>query len=152
MKKVGLCVLCLALFVLPLSSICMGKAEAASARGCSASGTAGAWGFSWTGLGNIGVAAVGTFTQDARGNIVGSQTTNFSDIVLNETFSGSVEVNHDCTATAHLEIGSGVYARSAELSIVYVGRMTEGYGLFTSIFFENIRRPPILITVTLKRR
>ncbi len=153
MKKYRFWVLCPALFVLLLSSVCIPKAEAASlVRGCSTSGTAGNWGFSWTGLGDIGVAAVGILTQDARGNIVGNQTTNLSDLILGETFSGTITVNSDCTATAHMEIGSGAYARSADLSIVFVNKMTEGYGLFTSIVFENIRRPSNLITIKLNRR
>jgi len=153
MKTYRFWALCLVSFVLLLSFVCIPKAEAApSVRGCSTSGTAGDWGFSWTGAGEIGVAAVGILTQDARGNIVGNQTTNLSDLILGETFTGTITVNSDCTATAHIEIGSGLYARSADLSIVFVNKMTEGYGLFTSILFENLRRPSNLITIELKRK
>jgi hypothetical protein len=78
------------------------------ARPCSNTTTAGAWGFTSTGTflfpsqsGPVLVPLVnvGIFTADEAGNFVGSQTRNVGGVLADETITGSLSVNPDCTGT-----------------------------------------------------
>src|SRR5712692_9013191 len=72
------------------------------AAACSNAAAAGKWGFTTNGtIPGIGpVAAVGRFSQDAAGNLVGVQTRSLNGSIADETLTGNVTVNPDCTATA----------------------------------------------------
>jgi hypothetical protein len=70
---------------------------------CSIHELAGRWGYTYSGAITAGPAAgpaasVGSFAQDPAGNIKGSQTRSFNGDVENETLSGTVSLNSDCTA------------------------------------------------------
>src|SRR5437667_4018647 len=50
------------------------------------------------------VAATGIFTQDASGNITGTQTRSLNGSVADETFTGTATVYSDCTGTDSIQV------------------------------------------------
>ena len=66
------------------------------------------------------MAAVGSFTQDAAGNITGAQTRSLAGAIAQETIAGTVTVNPDCTATATVNVlQGGTPVRTSTLDAVY---------------------------------
>src|SRR3974377_2198235 len=80
--------------------------EAKDNRGCSTAATAGDWAFTDTGsiIGIGPFGAIGTFTLDEAGNVVGEQTNSVNGNVSRLTFSGPYTVNADCTGSSNLDI------------------------------------------------
>jgi hypothetical protein len=77
--------------------------HAQDSRHCSNATSAGSWGFTTNGVlllptGAVPVVAAGRFTQDISGNLAGSQVTSVGGGVAQETFTGTVTTNADCTA------------------------------------------------------
>jgi|SRR6266568_8553499 len=72
------------LLIVSVAAFLVGMAATAQAKGkepqCTSAGVAGEWGYTYTGMvilptgAAVPVASVGTFTLDAAGNFVGSQT------------------------------------------------------------------------------
>ena len=81
-------------------------AHANDGRRCSTDSIAGRFGFTTTGpIPAIGaVAATGVFTQDASGNITGTQTRSLNGDIADETFTGTATVNPDCTGTDTIQV------------------------------------------------
>ena|SRR5438128_8666028 len=122
---------------------------------CSNAAAAGKWGFTTNGtiIGVGPVGAVGRFTQDAAGNLVGTQTRSLNGAVADESLTGNVTVQPDCTATATINVfESGTLKRITTLGVVYVDNVRDAHAIFTSLVLKpsDIALPTV-ITVDLER-
>jgi hypothetical protein len=82
---------------------------AAYAERCSTKGVAGDWGFSYNGVaitssGAVPINAVGRFTINTEGDVVGTEVRNLAGSPAEETLTGTLTVNTDCTATFRASI------------------------------------------------
>jgi hypothetical protein len=92
---------------------------------CTLADAAGRWGYSYSGtiVGFGPVASVGSFVQDAAGNVTGTQTRSFVGNIAQERIKGVVIVHADCTTVATSSVyQNGVFQRIAELEGVLVDR------------------------------
>jgi hypothetical protein len=107
---------------------------------CAIHELAGPWGYTYSGAITAGPAAgpaasVGSFTQDPTGNIKGSQTRSFNGDVENETLTGTVSLNPDCTAVVTVNVYlNGAFERSTTLDAVYVDNQRGVRAIFTTPF------------------
>jgi hypothetical protein len=139
--------------------VALAPAAQAHNRSCSQEGAAGKWGYTYTGTifhptaGAILTASVGRFTQDAEGNISGTQTRSVGGGVGEETIKGTGTVNHDCTATYKVDVydGAGNLLRSAVLVGVFVDNATEVRVIFASLVLPNGVSLPTVITLNAKK-
>ncbi len=105
---------------------------------CSNVAAAGEWGLTTTGTvflptGAVQVAIVGRFTLDADGNLSGTQTRSLNGTISRETFTGTINVNPDCTGTATIDVfHSGVLNRTATLDLVFLDNLRGFRAVFTS--------------------
>ena len=80
-----------------VTSVLMTASLQAADHRCSNATAAGKWGFTTNGttpaVGPVG--AVGRFSQDAAGNLVGIQTRSLNGSIADETLTGNVTVNSD---------------------------------------------------------
>ena len=133
-------VVCLASFIVGM----VATAGAEDDSRCSNATASGKWGFTTSGtvfLPPTGVAVpaviVGRFTLDASGNLVGTQTRSLNGAMNDETFSGTITVNPDCTATFAVSVfHSGVLNRTATSDLVFLNSLREYRGVFTSAISE----------------
>jgi hypothetical protein len=141
------------LLILALSLIA--SAQPNAGKHCSTAGTAGKWGLFTTGtvIGVGPVGAVGSFSQDAEGNIAGSQTRSLNGGVAAEALTGNVTVNPDCTATGTVNVfQSGTLVRVTTLDLIYVNNEREARAIFTALVLQpSGTQLPTVITVELKR-
>ena len=115
-------------------------------RQCTNRTVVGNWGYTATGIrtGVGPVAAVGTFTIDADGNVLdGRQTISFNGLVVQETYVGTYTLNEDCTGAAVLTVVSPVLNRTSHVSFVDVDDVNEERAIFTD--------PGTIITLEAKR-
>jgi len=106
---------------------------------CSTASVAGRFGFTTTGsIPAVGpVAATGIFTQDASGNITGTQTRSLNGSVADETFTGTATVNSDCTGTDTVQVfQDGSLVRTTTLQVVYDDNGREARAIFTSLVLQ----------------
>jgi len=97
--------------------------RADNGEACTVADAAGRWGYSYSGtiVGFGPVATVGSFVQDAAGNVAGAQTRSFVGNIGQETIKGIVIVHADCTTAATINAyQNGVFQRTAELDGVLV--------------------------------
>lgn len=124
---------------------------------CSQASIAGKWDYTYTGTiftpsGGVPAASVGHFTQDAAGNVSGSQTRNVAGSSGLEDIAGSITVNRDCTATATINVYvSGVLQRSAVLALVYDSNRTHSRGIFQSVTLADGTNLPVVLTIDANR-
>jgi hypothetical protein len=132
----------------------VGRNAQAQLPHCSNVSEAGTWAFTTTGLivGIGPVAAVGSFTQDAAGNVTGAQTRSLAGVIAQETLSGKATVNPDCTATATINVfQAGTLVRTSTLDSVYDNNGKESRGIFTSIVLPNGASLGTVLTVDFKK-
>jgi len=138
-----------------LVSLIASPSAVAKDPGCSTSVTAGNWGFSDTGsvVGLGPFAAIGTFTLDAAGNVVGEQTNSVNGSVSHLTFTGPYTVNADCTGSANLDTfdSSGNKVRTSGFDLVFDDDVQEMRAIFTSIVLPNGTPLPTVITLEARR-
>jgi hypothetical protein len=129
----------------------------ASAARCSLSGISGSWAYTYSGTiftpaGPVPAASVGRFSQDAGGNVTGSQTRTVAGASGVEDISGSVSVNGDCSATATVNVFvNGQLIRSAALALVYDNNQKHARGIFQSLTLPNGTNVPVVITLDFAR-
>jgi hypothetical protein len=129
----------------------------AHAANCSQAGPAGHWAYTYTGTiftanGALPAASVGQYTQDAAGNVVGSQTRSVAGISGVEDISGTVAVNPDCTATASINVlVNGQLQRSAVLAVVYDTNGNHARMIFQSLTLPDGTNVPVVITLDASR-
>ena len=139
---------CLILFALGTS---------AYADTCSTKSTAGNWGFSYNGVaitssGAVPINSVGRFTQDAEGAVTGTEVRNLAGAPADETLTGKMTVNSDCTATFEANIfEGGQLVRTSVLAIVFLNKQTEASGVFEKVTLPTDINLPVVITVQAKR-
>jgi hypothetical protein len=124
----------------------------AQASHCSTAGAAGKWAYTYTGTifipsGPVPAASVGRFTEDASGNLTGSQTRSVAGSSGVEDISGTISVNRDCTATATISVYvNGQLQRTAVLAVVFDTHMNHARGIFESLVLPNGTNVPVVIT------
>jgi hypothetical protein len=133
-----------------------GTPQPVAAR-CSLSGISGSWAYTYTGTiftpaGPVPAAAVGRYSQDANGNVIGSQTRTVAGASGVEDITGSVSVNADCagTATVNVLVG-GQLIRTAALALVYDDNQKHARGIFQSLTLANGANVPVVITIDFAR-
>src|SRR5215831_10287587 len=130
-------------------------------HGCSTTLTAGDWAFTDTGsivgLGPSGAiapfGAIGAFTLDAAGNVVGEQTNSVGGNIAHLTFAGPYTVNADCTGSANLDVfdSLGNKVRTSGFDLVFDDDVQEMRAIFTSIVLPNGTPLSSVITLEAKR-
>ena len=119
---------------------------------CSTAKSAGEWAYTYTGTivtANVllPVAAVGHFSSDTGGNIIGSQSRSIAGGSAVEDISGAVNVNSDCTATATINVlVNGQVQRTSVLAVVYDANMTHARAIFQSLTLPDGTNVPVVIT------
>ena len=98
------------------------------------------------------VAATGIFTQDASGNITGTQTRSLNGDIADETFTGTATVNPDCTGTDTIQVfESGILVRTTTLHAVYDDNGREARAVFTSLVLSDGTSLPSIITIQARK-
>jgi len=133
-----------------------GTLQAKDHQGCSTVVTAGKWAFTDTGsvvgIGPFG--AIGTFTLDSAGNVVGEQTNGVNGNIARQTFTGSFTLNSDCTGAAILDVFdlSGNKVRTTGMDIVFDDDVQQMRSIFTSVTLQpSGTNLPAVITLEAKR-
>lgn len=129
----------------------------AQASQCSNANAAGKWAYTYTGTiftpnGALPAASVGHYSQDAAGNVTGSQTRTVAGNSAVEDISGTVTVNPDCTATANIDVFvSGQLQRSAVLAVEYDSNANHARMIFQSLTVPGDVNVPVVITLDANR-
>ena len=129
----------------------------AEASHCSNASTAGNWAYTYTGTiftpnGPLPAASVGHYSQDAAGNISGSQARSVAGNSGLEDVNGTVAVNHDCTATATINVlVNGVLQRTAGLALVYDSDGNHARMIFQSLTLPGGTNVPVVLTIDANR-
>jgi len=137
---------CLALVFTILAPL---QAEAAQ---CSTAASAGKWAYTYTGTiftsnGPLPAAAVGHFSADTSGNLIGSQTRSVAGSSGVEDITGTFSVNKDCTGTATINVViNGQVQRTTVLALAYDNNMNHARGIFQSLVLPDGTNVPVVIT------
>jgi hypothetical protein len=128
----------------------------AQATPCSQASAAGKWAYTYTGTvyapNPLAAAAVGHFSQDAKGNVTGSQTHTLAGATEVEDISGTATVNDDCTGTATISVFlNGQLLRTATLNVVYDGDGNHARMIFTSLILADGPSLPVVVTIDASR-
>jgi len=129
----------------------------AQARQCSLAGSAGNFGFTLTGTillptGAVPIAAVGRATIDAAGNVSGTESRSVGGGFADETFTGTLTVNPDCTGTLTVKFyESGQLVRTSVIATVLVDNQREVRGVQKSLVLPNGLSLPVVITLEAKK-
>ncbi len=129
----------------------------AQASHCSNAGQAGNWAYTYAGTiftqnGPLPTASVGHFSQDAAGNVTGSQARSVAGNSGVEDISGNVTVNPDCTASGTINVlVNGQLQRTAVLALVYDNNRNHARMIFQSLTLPNGTNVPVVITIDANR-
>ena len=142
------------LLMISMVAVCVAVVPAAQAADhCSNAKAAGNWGLTLTGTlllptGPVPGAAVGRVRIDADGNVSGTEARNVGGGFANETLTGSLTVNSDCTATLTVNIyESGVLVRTSVLAAVFVDDSNKVRMVQESLTLPDGTIIPVVITV-----
>ena len=144
-------------FVQAICLLLVAAVPSLHAAGCSPSSAVGKWASTANGMlilptGAVPVAAVLNFSLDRSGNLVGRQTRSLGGQVVEETFAGTLTVNHDCTADGTVQVfENGVLVRTTGLHVVFDDNMRSARGIFTSVVLPNGTVLPAVITTDSRR-
>jgi hypothetical protein len=111
--------------------------------GCSVADAAGQYSFSYSGVailpsGSVPIGAVGNYSQDASGNLVGSEINNLGGTAAFQTLKGKITVSHDCSAEGIVNVyQGGKLARKSTIHLQYDGNTQH-----VRIIFEKVVLPP----------
>jgi hypothetical protein len=137
--------------------VSLGLGAPARAAQCSLAGSAGNFGFTLTGVvilptGPVPIAAVGKATIDAAGNVSGTESRSVGGGFAEETFTGTLTVNPDCTGTLTVKFyESGQLVRTSVVSTVAVDNQREVRGVQKSLVLPNGSSLPVVITLEAKK-
>ena len=129
----------------------------AQASHCSAGAIAGNWAYTYTGSivtpnGPVPAASVGHYSQDAAGNIIGSQTRTVAGNSGVEEISGTVSVNADCTGAGIINVFvNGALQRTAVLALVYDSNTNHARMIFESLTLPDGTNIPVVLTIDASR-
>jgi hypothetical protein len=125
----------------------------AQASPCSTAVTAGKWAYTYTGSvftpnGPVPAASVGHYSQDAAGNITGSQTRTVAGNAGVEEIAGTVSVNADCTGTGTINVFvNGELQRTAVLTLMYDSNGNHVRMIFDSLTLPDGTNIPVVLTI-----
>ena len=145
------------MFATIFSILLAGVAPLAQANQCTAQNAAGAYGFTLTGVlitstGPVPIAAVGRASVDISGHVTGTEARSVGGGFANETLSGTVTVNPDCTGSMTINFyEAGQLVRTSVLSIVFVNNQRELQMVQSSLTLPNGVSLPVVITVNAKK-
>ena len=131
--------------------------QPARANQCGASDAAGRWGFTLTGwlilpTGAVPAAAVGQAHVDSKGSVTGTEARNVAGGYADETLSGNLTLNSDCTGSMTLNFfENGQPVRTSVLSIVLDDDKKEIRMVQKSLRLPNESVLPVVITVEARR-
>ena len=154
MKKILQGVVCLGV----LTTVLLMTAAATEAHECSTMGAAGRYGFTLTGVlitstGAVPVAAVGKATVDVSGHVTGGESRSVGGDYAEETMSGTLVVNSDCTGTMTVEFfENGALVRTSVLNVVFVNGQTELQMVQKSLTLPDGTTVPVVITANAKKQ
>lgn len=143
------------------TALCLGIAliaPAAHAHECSMARAAGVYGFTLTGVlitstGAVPVAAVGRAVVDMSGHLTGTEARSVGGGYADETLSGTLTLNDDCTGLMTLNFyEAGQLARTSVLSVVFVSNETELQMVQKSLTLPNGVVVPVVITANAKKQ
>jgi len=135
----------------------VGGVPAARAHSCSTQKAAGDYGFTLTGViltssGSIPAAAVGRATVDVSGHVTGSEARSVAGGYADETLTGTLTVNSDCTGSMTLNFyEAGTLARTSVLSVAFVDNKQALRMVQKSFTLPNVANLPVVITAEAKR-
>lgn len=139
--------------VTSVAALCLGMAPVLHAvEHCSNAKAAGNWGLTLTGTlilptGPVPGAAVARTRIDVAGNISGTEVRNVGGAFANETITGLMTVNSDCTATMTVNIyESGVLVRTSVLAAVIVNHSNKIRALQESLTLPDGTTIPVVLT------
>jgi hypothetical protein len=144
------------LVIISVVTLWMGLASAARAEdngSCSTASVAGKWGYTYTGMiilpnGAVPVATVGTYTQDTKGSFAASQNRSVGGTYAQETATGTVTVNGDCTGTLNANVyQSGQLVRTAVIDLVFDNNRRHLRAIFQSASLPDGTNLPVVITI-----
>lgn len=124
---------------------------------CSLATVAGNYGFTINGslilpTGPVPIAAIGRAAVDAEGNVSGTEARNVGGTFANETLTGTVAVNGDCTGTETLQFfESGQLVRSIVLSFVADDNSNEVRFVQQSLTLPNGTNIPVAVTAVARK-
>jgi hypothetical protein len=130
----------------------------ADAHGCTMMDAAGKYGFTLTGVlltstGPVPAAAVGRAVVDFSGHVTGTEARNLGGGYAEETMSGTLSLNSDCTGTMTLEFfEAGTLVRASVLSVVFVDHQQELQMVQKSLTLPNGATVPVVITAVAKKQ
>jgi hypothetical protein len=125
-------------------------AESGGDKTCSLANVSGKWAFSINGsIPAIGpVGAIGVFTQDASGNITGTETRSLNGDIADETLTGTATVSSDCSGKDTFQVfEDGVLVRTSTVNIVYDDNGRQARAVFTSVVLPDGTSLPSILTV-----
>lgn len=128
------------------------------AHGCSMLNAAGKYGFTLTGVlitstGAVPAAAVGKAIVDTSGHVTGGESRSVGGGYAEETLTGTLTLDNDCTGTMTLEFfEAGTLVRTSVLSVVFVNNLTELQMVQKSLTLPNGAAVPVVITAVAKRQ
>jgi hypothetical protein len=129
----------------------------AEASHCSTAAAAGKWAYTYTGTiftqnGPLPAASVGHFSEDAGGNITGSQTRSVAGNSGVEDISGKTSLSKDCTGIATVDVlVNGQVQRTAVLAVIYDNNMNQARAIFKSLTLPDGTNVPVVITIDYTR-
>ena len=119
---------------------------------------AGRWGFTLTGSillpsGPVPGAAVGQFTADEMGNIVGTEQRNVGGAFANESIRGKWSINRNCTTrfTAKIYDQTGALVRTSVLDAVFVSNGSALRSVQESLTLPDGSTLPVVVTIEANR-
>jgi hypothetical protein len=127
------------------------------ANQCTAESGTGSYGFTLTGVliastGPVPIAAVGRASVDVSGHVTGTEARSVGGGFANETLSGTITVNPDCTGSMTLEFfENGALVRTSVLSTVSVNKQRELQMMQSSLTLPNGVSVPVVVTVNAKK-
>jgi hypothetical protein len=130
----------------------------AQASHCSTATTAGNWAYTYTGSvftpnGPVPAASVGHYSQDAAGNVTGSQTRSVAGASGVEEIQGTLSINGDCTGTGTIDVFvNGQLLRTAILALVYDSNGNHARMIFQSLTLPDGTNVPVVLTVDANRQ
>jgi hypothetical protein len=119
---------------------------------CTIAGAAGKWAYTYTGTiftqnGPLPAASVGHFSEDASGNLTGTQTRSVAGSAGVEDISGTLTVNRDCTGRATIRVYvNGQLQRTAVLFVAFDSNMNHGRGIFESLVLPDGTNVSVVLT------
>jgi hypothetical protein len=144
------------LLIISVVTLCMGLASAAYAEDngrCSSANVAGKWAYTYTGTiilptAAVPVATVGSFTLDTHGNFTAIQNRSVGGAYAQETVTGTVAVNGDCTGTLNANVyQSGQLVRTAVIDLVFDNDRQHLRAIFQSASLPDGTNLPVVITI-----